>query len=66
MIERIEQQYKREDIVEAKMNYYKNLQPYAGNFKMSQMNPTQQILQESHEKNKKFMDDHRLLFGQNK
>lgn len=42
---------KNVNVKDAKVNYFKNLKPYSNKFKIQQMDPNQQIIQEAHNRN---------------
>ena len=40
---------------EAKLNYYRNLKPRGGVFKVQEMDPSQQLVQRAHDKEMKHL-----------
>jgi len=56
-IEQLDFSSRGEEIKEAKLSYYKNMKPKQGVFKISHMDPSQEIIQMAHEKNKKFLTE---------
>lgn len=47
---------KNTNMKEAKVNYFKNLKPFTGNFKRQQMDPNQQVIQEAHDRNREYLE----------
>lgn len=58
-IENMDFTNKADQKLEAKLNYYKNLKPKGGVFKVANMDATEEIQQMAHERNKKFFYEQR-------